>query len=99
MLDVRIEQIIVHENYNPDNDDQNNDITLIRLVRTVPLTDYIRPICLPLSNQLRGKRYDRFPLFVAGFGKTEKSTFHFENDFKRKTERIIMIIQQGPRVM
>lgn len=64
-------ETIVHEEYDANADSQGNDIALIRLARSAPYTDFIRPICLPIAPQLRNKNFDGAALIVAGFGKTE----------------------------
>lgn len=71
MLDIPIAETIVHENYLPTTNAHANDITLIRLQRAAPYSDYIRPICLPVDEILRNKIYDGTLLEVAGFGRTE----------------------------
>lgn len=70
MVDVRVADITVHENYIPHSITQENDIALIRLQTPANYTDYIRPICLPVG-KLRNKNYIGLPLTVAGFGRTE----------------------------
>lgn len=56
--------------YKPDSLRQEHDIALVRLARPVEYTRWIRPICLPLSRQLRGKSYDGISMEVAGWGFT-----------------------------
>lgn len=83
VLDVRVAQTIVHESYAGDSKLQNDDIALIRLERPVRFTDYIKPICLPFSANLRNLILDRTPLVVTGFGKTEVRA---KSDIKLKVE-------------
>lgn len=64
-VSVGIEERIAHESYNPQSTDQRFDIALLRLVREVPFTNYIKPICLPSNGSLAQKAH------VAGWGKTE----------------------------
>lgn len=74
VVDVPVEQLIPHERYNPDSKQQEHDIALVRLSQTVQFTDFVRPICLPLSERLRQQLYDNVVLTVAGWGKTENGT-------------------------
>jgi secreted trypsin-like serine protease len=71
-----MESYLVHEGYEPSSQSQFNDIALIRLSRTVKFTDFIQPICLPLSSKLRNQNLDNKKLFVAGWG---------QNQYKQKT--------------
>lgn len=59
---------IVHEYYNSWDSEKYNDIALLRLVKDVTFTDYIRPACLPTSEKLD----DKFQ--VVGWGKTESES-------------------------
>ncbi|XP_065359422.1 uncharacterized protein LOC135953441 [Calliphora vicina] len=64
--DVGIEEILIHENY------QGNlyyDIALIRLNRTVQFQRHIKPICLPIYDNLRTKEYSQY--VISGWGATE----------------------------
>lgn len=69
VVDIPIVEIIVHENYVSNKKD--HDIALIRLARPVTFTDFVRPICLPVAENLRSKNYDSVPLLASGFGRTE----------------------------
>lgn len=68
-LDINIEQIIVHENYDPRNKNNHNDIGLLRLEEIVIFSDYISPICLPSKDSFN---LAGVVLSVAGWGETEK---------------------------
>lgn len=81
VVDVPVEQLIAHENYNPNSKAQENDIALIRLSWNVNFTDFIKPICLPTSETLRNREYEGIRLEVAGWGKTENASF---SNFKLK---------------
>ncbi|KAG6464620.1 CLIP domain-containing serine protease 2 isoform X2 [Manduca sexta] len=79
--DIRIEQIIAHESYDPEDNNQQNDIALLRLAQNVHLNDFVKPICLPTTEDLRDSNFDGLEMEVAGWGKTETRT---ESDVKLK---------------
>ena len=84
-LDVGIEKIHVHPNYQPNTNNegpfQYNDIALIRLDRNIHFTDFIQPICLPVRSYQRSKMFDGVALQVAGWGFTETG---FKSPVKKK---------------
>lgn len=67
-ITVGVEEQIAHEEYRPLSRNQLYDIALLRLSYDVPVTNYIKPICLPSNNNVGNK------LYVAGWGKTEVSS-------------------------
>ncbi|XP_055636345.1 CLIP domain-containing serine protease B4-like [Toxorhynchites rutilus septentrionalis] len=70
-VDVAIEQIIVHEEYNLRTPGQYNDIALIRLARNVSFSTYIKPICLPVDSAERFRDIVGTVASAAGWGRTE----------------------------
>jgi len=72
--DIPVAEIMPHENYLPASKTQENDIALLRLARPAQFTDWIKPICLPVSQKLRTMNFDGVPLTVAGWGKTETAS-------------------------
>lgn len=54
-IDAYVTAVYVHELY--DSKRITNDISIMKLDRTLPITSYIRPICIPLSDELRYKDY------------------------------------------
>lgn len=64
-IDVPISQQIIHENFNQNN---HNDIALLKLDQEVKFSKFIRPICLPMSQNFNT---DNLNFIVTGFGKTE----------------------------
>lgn len=66
--DIEIEQSIAHKEYNSNNKD--NDIALLKLSKDVSISEYVNPICLPRSDELRKKDYAGLNLTVAGWGET-----------------------------
>lgn len=72
--DFGIKYSVVHESYDKPHRFAN-DIALIRLSRRVKFSDdkyHIRPICLPVTPNLRAKQFDRY--VVTGWGATENSS-------------------------
>lgn len=72
-INVPVEQVIVHDQYIAYNEQQYNDIALVRLTRNVKFTSFIKPICLPISNELVEKTFVGDRMEVVGWGKTETS--------------------------
>lgn len=77
VVNVRIAEKIPHESYDPASKNQANDIALLRLERTVTFTDFIKPICLPRSQNLRSADLTGIALSVSGWGKTENGIIFF----------------------
>ncbi|XP_067616859.1 serine protease easter isoform X1 [Eurosta solidaginis] len=73
-IDVPIEKTIPHPKYDPDSLSQAYDIALLRLKNTVEFSDFVRPICLPMNNNLRTSTFDNMIMDVAGWGKTESKS-------------------------
>uniref|UniRef100_A0A1I8PZH1 CLIP domain-containing serine protease n=1 Tax=Stomoxys calcitrans TaxID=35570 RepID=A0A1I8PZH1_STOCA len=63
--DIGIEEFILHSNYRG----VYNDIALVRLNRKVEFKEHIKPICLPIYDNLRTKLYERY--IISGWGGTE----------------------------
>lgn len=74
-IDVRIEEEITHESYTIRKKSQKYDIGLLRLIRSVQYTSFIRPICLSKPESDNPVIADGAPLFVAGWGLTETSKY------------------------
>lgn len=66
-----IESSVVHPNFNRPRR-FSNDIGLLRLDRIVVMKDHIQPVCLPLTDELRTKQFDKY--IVTGWGATENQT-------------------------
>ncbi|XP_055636344.1 CLIP domain-containing serine protease B4-like [Toxorhynchites rutilus septentrionalis] len=69
--DILVASVYVHEDYFQENGADYNDIALIRLVKPVNYTEYIQPICLPTTAELRNMNVDGLQMTVAGWGQTE----------------------------
>ncbi|XP_307757.5 uncharacterized protein LOC1269161 [Anopheles gambiae] len=72
--DVPINAYVVHPDYYKQNGADYNDIALLQLSETVEFTDFIRPICLPTSEESRTVNLTGKYATVAGWGQTENST-------------------------
>ncbi|CAG9565382.1 unnamed protein product [Danaus chrysippus] len=103
-LDINIEEIIPHEDYDPDKG-QQNDIALLRLARDVAFNDFVRPICLPVNSALKRSTFENIDMEVAGWGKTEtklssdiklkvKVTVRNTNDCKEIYERANRLVTE-----
>ncbi|KAM7363924.1 serine protease grass-like isoform 2-T2 [Cochliomyia hominivorax] len=68
--DVGIEEVIKHSYYN---ETLYNDIALIRLKRVVVIQQHIKPICLPIYDDLRAKDYSEF--VISGWGATQNGSY------------------------
>lgn len=69
--DFGIESSVVHPEFNRPRR-FSNDIGLIRLDRDVEMKDHIKPLCLPVEEELRNKEFNRY--IVTGWGATENQT-------------------------
>ena len=81
MVDIPVIERIPHEGFNANT--RQNDIALLRLERSITFTNWIKPICLPISPEIANKNYDGKMLTVAGWGLTENGT---TSDVKLKVE-------------
>lgn len=70
-LDIEIEKPILHELYVPNSIDQMHDIGLLRLKQAVRFTEYVKPICLPVGDDVRNNDFEGYAMDVAGWGVTE----------------------------
>uniref|UniRef100_C6ZQY3 CLIP domain-containing serine protease n=1 Tax=Ochlerotatus triseriatus TaxID=7162 RepID=C6ZQY3_OCHTR len=73
-VNMGVEKIIVHENYDPNNKAQYNDIALIQFTRDVHTTSFIDPICLPVDNDYRTRNNVGTKGWAAGWGRTETAS-------------------------
>lgn len=68
VLDVPINEVILHGDYRVDAVSHAHDIALVFLDHSVTPTKWIRPICLPVKNIM--DNYDNIDMNVAGWGHT-----------------------------
>ncbi|VEN51792.1 unnamed protein product [Callosobruchus maculatus] len=78
---IPVEERIAHEQYDPYDVNQYNDIALLRLAREVNYTAFVKPVCVPNSQPVQNKSFVSKKLTVAGWGKTETSS---ESNIKLK---------------
>ena len=82
-VEIPVEKVTVHEDYNPHKTAQYHDIALLKLQRNVTFSDFIRPICLPIDENVRNETLTGQDVEVAGFGRTENRR---SSDVKLKVE-------------
>ncbi|TDG43110.1 hypothetical protein AWZ03_010467 [Drosophila navojoa] len=70
--DLGIEKFIIHDKY--DSKRIINDIALLRLNESVIFDKHIKPICLPISNELKQQAESLPDYFVTGWGTTENGS-------------------------
>lgn len=71
-MEFDIEIYMWHESYDPN---QNfNDIALLKLPRPVSFSEFISPVCLPLSEDLQDQLKIGRIFTVIGWGVTEKGS-------------------------
>lgn len=73
VMDAEINEIVVHENYLENTSNHEYDIALLRLANSVPITKWIKPICLPVDIKWKKKSFDDIPMVVSGWGHTSSS--------------------------
>lgn len=71
-VDIRSEQLIIHKNFTTNR--LENDIALLRLVQSVNFTDFIKPICLPLEQNLRNLNSNGVDFEFVGWGRTSENS-------------------------
>lgn len=84
MVNVPVESIIVHPQYNPN--DQTNNIAIIRLNKSVSYTEWILPICLPKYLEFESQKATNVFMTVSGFGTLDKRS---KNNAKNKLSVLI----------
>ncbi|XP_052888786.1 CLIP domain-containing serine protease B4-like [Anopheles moucheti] len=90
-IDLDIEKIVVHWNYDPNDRSFKNDIALIRFTRSIKYSETVRPICLPLSESLRNLNHVGQPSYAVGWGDTEVA---IASQMKLKVELNITSFQE-----
>ncbi|XP_034477561.1 serine protease grass-like [Drosophila innubila] len=70
--DINVERIFLHEDYSRFTG--HNDIALIKLARAVEYKQHIKPICLPINEELQQQTDSQENFIVTGWGITENGT-------------------------
>jgi transmembrane protease serine 9 len=67
-----VREIILHPDWNVDNDNFDSDLAIVLLSKKIEFTRLIRPVCLPVKsfNEVTGKG------FVAGWGQSQRFQRH-----------------------
>ncbi|XP_039449069.1 CLIP domain-containing serine protease B4-like [Culex pipiens pallens] len=86
-VEVGIEKVILHEEYDANKKREYNDIALIRLNRDVGFSTYINPICLPLEDSVRQMNHTGMKVTAAGWGYTESN---YSSEVKLKVSLDVM---------
>lgn len=82
VVEVGVEKIIVHPDYNDKSRGKMHDIALIRLNTNVTYSKYIKPICLPVAGLSSGLITGN-KLSVAGWGTTNGMHFSHTTYFSQ----------------
>jgi secreted trypsin-like serine protease len=90
--DISIVETIPHPDYNIEDRKLKNDIALVRLSKEVEFNSFVKPICLPLTDQLRQTYLDGLILTVSGWkwGRSEKAP---EQDIKFKANVAVVPLE------
>lgn len=95
VVNMGIEEVIPHPQYDDSSQHKQNDIALIRLNGVVQYTDFIKPVCLPSALGQRSSLRTGTNLIVAGWGRTltsrqsniKQKLFIPLNDFQECSEK------------
>lgn len=80
---LRTDKIIIHPEFRQ-NPMPVNDIALVRLAEPVTWSDYVKPVCLPSSGDIKFGRSSH--CFVAGWGISQVSS---SKSMKRNSRRVV----------
>lgn len=84
-VDISVEEVIPHKEYDPSSKNKHNDIALLRLARYVNYGDFIHPICMPwvVNRRLQRTLPTGTNMTVVGWGKTlqGKCLFKYESRY------------------
>ncbi|KAL7729105.1 hypothetical protein ACLKA6_019926 [Drosophila palustris] len=69
VIEIDVEESIVHPQYDAFGSDRHHDIALLRLSKPVELNAFLQPVCLPLASARAAINTDE-KLVVSGWGRT-----------------------------
>lgn len=67
---MNVVKVARYEKYTPK--DGHNDLAILYLEKDVEFNDFVRPICLPVSDPIRSQSFVSYNPFVAGWGRTSE---------------------------
>ncbi|XP_034487203.1 serine protease 7 [Drosophila innubila] len=82
VIEIDIEESIVHPQYDANSNDRHHDIALLRLSKPVELSAFLQPVCLPLAS-VRSVINPNEELVVSGWGRTLTSR---QSNIKQRLE-------------
>lgn len=82
-IDSKIGEVIYHEKYDTKIKNLAYDIALIRLDQPVKLSEFVSPVCLPRTQELKLRDLEGYSFYAAGWGKTEGESY---SEIKLKVE-------------
>lgn len=82
-IDLQIDEVISHEKYDTMVKNLAYDIALIRINRSVKFSQFVSPVCLPRTEELRKRDIEGYSFYAAGWGKTESESY---SEVKLKVE-------------
>ncbi|KAK0072075.1 hypothetical protein PV326_000485 [Microctonus aethiopoides] len=87
-VDFAIEKFKIHPNYNSLH--KIHDIAVLRLWDDVQINDFIKPICLPIFDELLNENFIRHTAIVIGWGATKwnKKADHLQQEVCRMKETL-----------
>lgn len=94
-IDFQIEEVISHERYDAKVRNLAYDIALIRLAGSVKLTQFVSPVCLPRTDELKSRNFDGYSFYAAGWGKTEGESY---SEVKLKVEITGISLEKCKRI-
>lgn len=86
-MDYDVDTFVQHEDYT--SGPTHNDVALVKLASRVKFTEYISPVCLPITNKLKSKSETGRIFTIVGWGTTEtgvEQPGYYASRFKLKVD-------------